>query len=164
MAARGTVENVLFVVAAIGLVVGGIGFFQGVIADSAYEISFDDEGDTCNPAEMTHHVDADDGTLLHCRTASQYGLLAPASGPMRFAGFTSEQNAEITALIEKLAHNALIESEQELLRDRVNEIAATLPPHRRPDNFEWYEGWNLFWPGFGTLAVCACALRLLNAR
>ncbi|WIX83524.1 hypothetical protein QRX50_23560 [Amycolatopsis carbonis] len=119
--------------------------------DDAYRIEFAHEGDSCDEY-LDVHLSIDTGEAMACTS-----LPLSFGGSLDFPGFTSAQQTEIGALVQRLAADGLAEAEQQRNQSRVDEIAAAVPDSARSYHYTGLWGTGLAWLG-GAIVVAALVL------
>ncbi|MGK5553314.1 hypothetical protein ACSNOI_17015 [Actinomadura kijaniata] len=119
-----------------------VGIAEKRHADRAYVVGFV-PGDGCGDAhELYLHVD--DGKPMDCVAPGMSG-----SGRVRLPGFTTDQNDQVRTLAQRLGHDGLSAAEQREIQHRVDELAATVPPSKRPYGKQAVSGAGRIWLGAG---------------
>jgi hypothetical protein len=141
---------------AAGLIIIGLVFvLDGIdeqrMSDHTYTITFGHPGDDCDNPEAVM-VDADNGQPLFC-AAQGNGVGPPINQVVAVPGFSTAQNREITQMAESLGAHRLSVAAQHQIQDRMNQIAATLPPAGRPDHGAALWGTRRSWTGAGVALV-----------
>ncbi|MCT2588070.1 hypothetical protein [Actinophytocola gossypii] len=99
-----------------------VGFLEWSETSGKRSVEFASPGDDCDAARLELNIE--DGTRLTCTT----GVPVPSSAFRGLEGFSAAQNSEVLTLAADLGEDGLSEAEQQRIEDRVDEIAATLPP------------------------------------
>ncbi|TCC64565.1 hypothetical protein E0H73_09275 [Kribbella pittospori] len=128
-----------------GAVLAFSGFADQNAARYDYKVGFKHPGDDCGNNELS--VDVTTGDPLQC--------LSSGSGSL--PGFSDEQQSEVVGLSKQLGEGGLTGAEQDQVQKRVDRIADSLPPDRRPQH-PWLWGWKL-----GVLGLLAVLTALVAA-
>ncbi|HEX3788812.1 MAG TPA: hypothetical protein VHW44_13185 [Pseudonocardiaceae bacterium] len=144
------------VLCSIGLFIAGLAFvFTGIeeqhVGDTSYVITFGHPGTDCDNPEAVL-VDVDNGQPLFC-AAEVSGVGSPINQTVLVPGFTRAQDDEITQLAGSLGANGLSVAAQHQIQDRVNQIAATVPPADRPGHGAFLWGTRRAWIGGSMILV-----------
>lgn len=161
-------RNLAFVVGLIVVSVIGAAGFVAVIAglaeqnaaDSSYSAEFGSPGDDCGSGG--EHFNEANGQVLACAGG------ASPEATVSFPGFTAAQDKEIEALAQSLGTDGLSEADQDLIQQRIDEFAATVPesdrPHHDEGMFGPLRGTGLAWTGGAALVLGGLGAVLLVRR
>ncbi len=110
-----------------------VGFPPGASCDDAHEL----------------YLRVEDGSVLRRMPAGASAWL----GRVTLPGFTDEQDEQLAELLTRLAPDGLPAAEQREIQQRVDELAAAVPPEARPYGDRRVWGAGQAWPGAGMVVV-----------
>ncbi|MFC6879396.1 MULTISPECIES: hypothetical protein [Actinomadura] len=155
--------SVLALLGTLGVVVFGgiftlVGYLEQRRAHPPYKIEFVHGRGGCDEGPV--HLNVEDGKQLSCipsRFAGGWGYEG------ELPGFTAEQTDEVMALSESLGADGLSDADQRQIQQRVDQIAATVPPAQRPHRPTIW-GARRAWLGIGMIAVAITPAWMLLRR